>query len=217
MEKMSEERGKSYDENGNLVKEIIYDSDGNANQILTYEYNEDGTVSSTTTVDHDSNIKYENDYTYNEEGQITREYQEMDDFSTNKLYQIVDKEYDNDAGTYKAHIDDYEYNEDGSLRGVNSWNTEGVGGPTLNMRGNPYVKAESELEKNKEDSLDVQNKSNDDSFGQKIVEKFKHTINEIRDGINPILSEIKEIIQEIKDIQKEKSIEKEEQGRSRFN
>lgn len=110
------------DENGNTIKSISYDSDGNITKIYEYEYDETGREIKCVRYDDDETVAYWHEYEYDEGGNEirSRSYNSTGNFE----YCTVERKYDeNGRKIYYCHKDndiitekqENEYDKDGNI------------------------------------------------------------------------------------------------------
>ena len=110
------------DENGNTIKSVHYDSDGNITKIYEYEYDEMGREIKCVRYDDDETVAYWHEYEYDKSGNEirSRSYNSTGNFE----YCTVERKYDeNGRKIYYCHKDndiitekqENEYDEDGNI------------------------------------------------------------------------------------------------------
>ncbi len=110
------------DENGNIIKSIHYDSDGNITKIYEYEYDQMGREIKCVKYDDDETVAYWHEYEYDEGGNEvkSRSYNSTGNFE----YCTVERKYDeNGRKIYYCHKDndiitekqENEYDKDGNI------------------------------------------------------------------------------------------------------
>jgi hypothetical protein len=106
--------GFDYNEEGNQVGQIYYNSDGSLGGKSTYEYDEEGNQVESTAYNSDGNISWKSTYEYDEEG---NQVESIFSWPEEVIYYKHTYEYDEEGNKVASTA----YNSDGSVDGKSTY------------------------------------------------------------------------------------------------